>query len=101
MDTAQAFTVALVILVGAILVFGMGYFGGRLLGYRLGLEKGKTLSGRVEHLKGMSDGYVMSLHHTPAQRDEYMNNVLLRTGAITAQQLQDERQRRFRMRMEA
>lgn len=101
MDTAQAFTIALVIVVGALLVYGLGYYSGRLFGYRQGLGKGKLLSGQVQHLKGMTDGYVMALQHTPAQRNEYMNNVLVRTGAMTPAEIEAERQRRFRMQMEA
>lgn len=101
MDTAQTFTVVAAILIGAILIYALAYYSGRLHGYREGLDKGKTLSGQVQHLKGMTDGYVMALQHTPAQRNEYMNNVLVRTGAMTSGEIEAERQRRFRMQMEA
>lgn len=101
MDTAQAFTIALAILAGALVVYGLGYFSGQLFGYRNGLDKGKLLAGQVQHLKGMTDGYVMALQHTPAQRNEYMNNVLVRTGAMTPAEIEAERQRRFRMQMGA
>jgi hypothetical protein len=101
MDNAQIFTIVLVIAVGALLVYGLGYVSGRLFGYRQGLDKGKTLSTQVQHLKGMTDGYVMALQHTPAQRNEYMNNVLLRTGAMTPAEIEADRQRRFRIQMEA
>lgn len=101
MDTAQIFSIALAIVAGAILVYGMGYYSGKLFGYRQGLNKGTRLSGQVQHLKGMTDGYVMALQHTPEQRNEYMNNVLLQTGAMTSAGIEAERQRRFRIRMEA
>ena len=100
MDTAQIFTTAIVIVIGAIVLYGLGYASGRLIGYRQGLEQGKLLSGRVQHLKGMTDGYVMALQHTPAQRNEYMNNVLLQTGAMTPAQIETERRLRFQMQME-
>lgn len=101
MDTAQAFTVVVAVVIGAIFIYALAYYSGRLHGYREGLDKGKTLSGRVQHLQGMSDGYVMALQHTPAQRNEYMNNVLVRTGAMSSADIEAERQRRFRMQMEA
>ncbi len=79
--------------VGAV-IYWIAYQTGRLHGYRHGLEKGTTLTSRVQHLQGMSDGYVMALQHTPGQRNEYMNNVLLRTGSITPAANEADRQRR-------
>jgi len=89
-----------VVVIGAIAVYGAGHIGGRLYGYRQGLAKGEKLAGQAQHLKGMTDGYVMALQHTPAQRNEYMNNVLLKIGAVTPAEIEAERQRRFRVQME-
>lgn len=100
MSSEQLLTTLLAVVIGAIVVYVMGYYSGRLIGYRQGLDKGNKLSGRVHHLKGMTDGYVMALQHTPAQRNEYMNNVLIKTGAMTPAEIEAERQRRFRMQME-
>lgn len=101
MSNEHLLLTVLVIVVGAIIIYGLGYFSGRLHGYRQGLDKGEKLSGQVQHLKGMSDGYVMALQHTPAQRNEYMNNVLLKIGAMTPAEIETERQRRFRAQVEA
>ena len=101
MDNANILAVVLGIVIGAMAVYGFGYFSGRQYGFRQGLAKGEKLSGRVQHLKGMTDGYVMALQHTPAQRNEYMNNVLLKIGAMTPADIEAERQRRFRVQVEA
>lgn len=90
----------LIVAVCVIAVFCAGYFSGRMNGYQRGFDKAKKLSGQVQHLQGMSDGYVMALQHTPAQRNEYMNNVLVKTGVLTPADIEAERQRRFRMQME-
>jgi hypothetical protein len=42
----------------------------------------------------------MALQHTPAQRNEYMNNVLLKIDAMTPAQIEQQRQQRFRIQME-
>lgn len=96
MSNADILATIFVVLIGAIAIYALGYFGGRQYGYRHGLAKGEKLSGQVQHLKGMTDGYVMALQHTPAQRNEYMNNVLLKIGAVTPAEIEARRQRRFR-----
>ena len=100
MNNVQLLCAIAAIVLGAILMYGIGYVSGRLYGYRQGLVKGEKLSGQVQHLKGMTDGYVMALQHTPGQRNEYMNNVLLKIGALTPAEIEAERQRRFRVRAE-
>ena len=100
MNNVQILCAIAAIVIGAILMYGIGYVSGRLHGYRQGLVKGEKLSGQVQHLKGMTDGYVMALQHTPGQRNEYMNNVLLKIGALTPAEIEAERQRRFRVRAE-
>ena len=97
MSNAQLLTAIFIIVIGAIAVYALGYFSGRQYGYRHGLAKGEKLAGRVQHLKGMTDGYVMALQHTPGQRDEYMNNVLLKTGAMTPAEIEARHQLRFRV----
>jgi hypothetical protein len=101
MSSDQLLATVFVIIISAILVYIAGYYSGRLYGYRQGLDKGEKQSGKVQHLKGMTDGYVMALQHTPAQRNEYMNNVLLKIGATTPATIEAERQRRFQMHMES
>lgn len=101
MSYDQLLTTVFVIIISAILVYLAGYYSGRLHGYRQGLGKGETQSGKVQHLKGMTDGYVMALQHTPAQRNEYINNVLLKIGAATPDAIDAERRRRFQMHMES
>jgi hypothetical protein len=96
MDNTQLLAIILAIV---IVVYAVGYFSGRLLGYRQGLDQGKKSLGQVEHLKGMTDGYVMALQHTPSQRNEYMNNVLVKIGAMTPSDIEAQRQLRFRMQM--
>ena len=100
MNNAQILAAAFVILIGAIAVYSVGYFSGRQYGYRQGLAKGEKLSGQVRHLKGVTDGYVLALQHTPEQRNEYMNNVLLKIGAMTPAEVEAQRQRRFRAQMD-
>ncbi|HYD94440.1 MAG TPA: hypothetical protein VEC01_03875 [Noviherbaspirillum sp.] len=100
MSSEQVLMTILAVLVGAALVYWIGYHSGRLYGYRQGIDKGKKLSGQVQHLKGMTDGYVMALQHTPAQRNEYMNNVLIKTGVMTPAEIEAQRQRRFRVQTE-
>lgn len=100
MSSDQLLTTVFVIIISAILVYVAGYYSGRLHGYRQGLDKAETQSGKVQHLKGMTDGYVMALQHTPAQRNEYINNVLLKIGATTPDAIEAERRRRFQVQME-
>lgn len=100
MGNEELLAVALGIVIGAIIFYVIGYQSGRLHGYSNGLERGTKLASPVQHLKGMSDGYVMALQHTAAQRNEYMNNVLLRSGAMTAAEIEAERRRRFHMQLE-
>lgn len=100
MSSEQMLITILTVLIGAIVVYIIGYQAGRMHGYQNGLAKGTKLSSPVEHLKGMSDGYVMALQHTPAQRNEYMNNVLLKSGAMTQGEIEAERRRRFHMQLE-
>lgn len=99
MSNASILATVFVILIGALAIYALGYFGGRQYGYRQGLAKGEKLSGQVQHLKGVTDGYVMALQHTPDQRNEYMNNVLLKIGAMTPAEIEVRRQRRFRAQM--
>ncbi|KRB83871.1 hypothetical protein [Noviherbaspirillum sp. Root189] len=101
MSSDQLLTTVFVIIISAILVYVAGYYSGRLHGYRQGLDKGETQSGKVQHLKGMTDGYVMALQHTPGQRNEYINNVLLKIGATTPDAIEAERRLRFQMQMES
>lgn len=100
MGNEDLLAVLLGIAFGAIVFYLIGYHTGRLHGYNNGLERGTSLSSPVQHLKGMSDGYLMALQHTPAQRNEYMNNVLLRSGAMTAAEIEADRRRRFHMQLE-
>lgn len=94
--------ILLSVLAIATMVLGwLAFQAGRLQGYRSGLEKGTQLSSRAHHIQGMNDGYVMALQHTPGQRSEYMRNVLLKTGALTKQDVEAERRLRFRLQMES
>lgn len=68
---------------------------GRLNGFRSGVEEGAKRASKTQHLRGMTDGYVMALQHTPGQRDEYMRNVLLKIGAVTEADVSKERERRL------
>jgi hypothetical protein len=97
MNTLQ---ILMIVVIFMLVAYGVGYFSGRLHGYHQGLDKGDKSSGKVHHLKGMTDGYVMALQHTPAQRNEYMNNVLLKIDAMTPAQIEQQRQQRFRIQME-
>lgn len=99
MGNADIMAAVFVVFIGAIAIYALGYFGGRQYGYRQGLANGEKLSGQVQHLRGVTDGYVLALQHTPAQRNEYMNNVLLKIGAITPAEIEARRQRRFRAQM--
>lgn len=101
MNSNQLLATVFVIIISAILVYFAGYYSGRMHGYRQGFDKQEKQSGKVHHLKGMTDGYVMALQHTPAQRNEYINNVLLKIGAVTPDAIEAERRLRFRMQMEA
>jgi hypothetical protein len=92
--------ILLALAIGTALICWLAFRAGRLHGYRAGLEKGTTLSSRLHHMQGLNDGYVMALQHTPGQRNEYMNNVLLRTGALSQQDIDTERRLRFRLQME-
>jgi hypothetical protein len=85
-----------VLLAGAI-VYWIAYQFGRLHGYHLGLQNGAKATSQVQHLRGMTDGYVMAMQHTPAQRAEYMNNVLLKIGAVTPAEVEADRQRRLEL----
>lgn len=100
MSSEQIAMTILAVVISAIVVYIIGYQTGRMHGYQSGFAKGARQSSPVEHLKGMSDGYVMALQHTPAQRNEYMNNVLLRSGAMTKAEIEAERRRRFHMQLE-
>lgn len=101
MSGNQLLATVFVIIISAILVYLAGYCSGRMHGYRQGLDKQEKQSGKVHHLKGMTDGYVMALQHTPAQRNEYINNVLLKIGATTPEAIESERRRRFQIQMES
>jgi hypothetical protein len=94
MSYENLFVILFGIGVAGTIIYWLAYQTGRLHGYRHGLEKGTTLTSRVQHLKGMSDGYVMAIQHTPGQRNEYMNNVLLKMGSITQADVEADRQRR-------
>lgn len=100
MPTDQLFATLFGIVVGAAAIYWIAYLTGRLRGYRCGLETGTTLASRVQHMKGMNDGYALALQHTAAQRAEYMNNVLLKTGVMSRADIEAERQRRFRLQLE-
>lgn len=69
------------------------YQAGRLRGYRYGLEKGTQLVSNVQRLKGVKEGYAMAVRHTSGQRDEYMRNVLLKSGMVTADDVEAQRAR--------
>ena len=69
------------------------YQAGRVRGYHHGLEKGTQLVSKVQHLKGVKEGYAMAVRHTPGQRNEYMSNVLLKSGMVTAADIEAERGR--------
>lgn len=83
-------------IVGGV-IYWIAYQTGRLHGYHSGLEKGAKLTSQVQHLRGMTDGYVMAMQHTPGQRAEYMNNVLLKVGAITPADIEADRRRRLQL----
>lgn len=100
MSNEQLLATFLAIAIGAIVVYWIAYQTGRLHGYHRGLEKGTKLASHAQHQKGMTDGYVMALLHTPGQRTEYRNNVLLKTGAITPGDIEADRRRRFQLKME-
>ncbi|WP_194722246.1 hypothetical protein [Noviherbaspirillum malthae] len=85
---------------GGALLYWAAYQSGRMIGYRHGLEKGTKLGTQAQHLKGVNDGYVMALQHTPGQRHEFMNNVLLKTGAMSKEEIEAERRLRFKLQME-
>jgi hypothetical protein len=82
---------------GGAIAYWIAYRIGRLHGYHFGLEKGAESAAKVQHLRGMTDGYVMSIQHTPEQRAEYMNNVLLKVGAITPADVEADRRRRLEL----
>ena len=100
MSSTQLVIALLAVGLGAIVIYWIAYQTGRLHGYENGMKKGLRLNAQVEHLKGMSDGYVMAMQHTPGQRSEFMHNVLLRTGAITEVDIEADRQRRLRLQIE-
>lgn len=100
MTNETIFALFIGVLIGGAAICWMAYQVGRLHGYYYGLKKGEKSTSQVQHLKGMSDGYVMALQHTPEQRNEYMNNVLLRVGAITPAEIEADRQRRLRLQTE-
>ncbi|HEY8606088.1 MAG TPA: hypothetical protein VIM12_03100 [Noviherbaspirillum sp.] len=56
---------------------------GRLNGYQNGVEEGLKRNAKMQHLRGMTDGYTMALRHTPGQRNEYVTNVLLKSAATS------------------
>ncbi len=97
MSNELVFAILLAVAIGGAAIYWIAYQFGRLHGYHLGLEHGAKSTSQVQHLKGMTDGYVMSLQHTPEQRNEYMNNVLVRVGAITPADVEADRQRRLQL----
>jgi hypothetical protein len=101
MSIDQFLLVFLGVVIGGAAICWMAYQFGRLHGYHYGLQKGEQSTSQVQHLRGMTDGYVMALQHTPEQRNEYMNNVLLRTGAITPAEVEADRRRRLLLQAEA
>lgn len=94
MHYQDIFAAVVVIVAGCALMAWLVFQAGRLNGYRSGLEDGAGRSRKAQHMRGMADGYAMALQHTPAQRDEYMRNVLLKLGAITEVDIEADQQRR-------
>jgi hypothetical protein len=95
MHPEDIFAAVAVITIGSIFISWVVFQAGRLNGYRSGVEDGAKRALQAQHLRGMTDGYVMALQHTPGQRAEYMNNVLLRMGAISEADIEADRQRRM------
>jgi hypothetical protein len=94
MSNEQILVVLLGVAICGAVIYWVAYQFGRLHGYNLGLENGAQSTSKVQHIKGMTDGYVMAIQHTPEQRAEYMNNVLVRVGAITPADVEADRRRR-------
>lgn len=97
MRNEQVFFAFLGVVMGGALIYWIAYQFGRLHGYRHGLEKGAQSTSQVQHIRGMTDGYVMAIQHTPEQRSEYLNNVLVKMGAITPADVEADRRRRLQL----
>lgn len=97
MSNEHLIAILLAVAIGGAILYWIAYQFGRMHGYHHGLEKGAKGTAQVQHLKGMTDGYVMAIQHTPEQRAEYMNNVLVRTGAITPADVEADRRRRLQL----
>lgn len=97
-ETVLATLLAAVI--ASLIIGWIAYQLGRLHGYHYGLQKAEKSTSQVQHLRGMTDGYVMAIQHTPEQRNEYMNNVLLRVGAVTHAEIEADRRRRLQLQTE-
>jgi hypothetical protein len=97
MSNEYVLTALLFAILGGALVYWVAYQFGRMHGYHLGLEHGAKNTTQVQHIKGMTDGYMMAIQHTPEQRAEYMNNVLVRVGALTPADVEADRQRRLQL----
>ena len=101
MSNDHIIAILLAVAIGGAILYWIAYQFGRMHGYHHGLEKGAKSTSQVQHLKGMTDGYVMAIQHTPEQRAEYMNNVLVRTGAITPADVEADRRRRLQLQQHA
>ena len=97
MSNRYALVAVLAVVIGGAVIYWIAYQFGCLHGYRHGLEKGAQNTSQVQHFRGMNDGYVMAIQHTSEQRTEYMNNVLLKTGAITPADVEGDRRRRLQL----
>lgn len=94
MHYQDIFAAVVVIVIGCACLAWIVFQAGRLNGYRCGVEDGARRAVKAQHLRGMTDGYVMALQHTPGQRAEYMNNVLLKIGALSEADIEADRRRR-------
>lgn len=101
MSNQLVFAILLAAAIGGTIIYWIAYQFGRLHGYHQGLEQGAKSTSQVQLLRGMTDGYVMSIQHTPEQRAEYMNNVLVRAGAITPADVEADRRRRLQLQQQA
>ncbi|GIZ50232.1 hypothetical protein [Noviherbaspirillum aridicola] len=94
MHYQDIFALVVLVFIASAFAAWLVFQAGRLNGFRAGLEEGAGRSRKAQHLRGMADGYAMALQHTPAQRDEYMRNVLLKLGTITEADMEADRARR-------
>ena len=94
MHYQDIFAAVVVIVAGCAFMAWLVFQAGRLSGYRAGIEHGAGRASKTQHLRGMADGYAMALQHTPALRDEYLRNVLLKTGAVSEADIEADRRRR-------